>query len=248
MTRVALITGATSDIGAAAARALAKDGYAVVLTARRKDVLDDVRSQITSAGGEALAIAADVTDIDAVDDVVRRAVDAYGGLDVAFNNAGGSRGLAPLAQLDPAVFDELMHVNAYGIFYAMRAEIRAMLERGGGAIVNMSSTGGLRGVAGLGAYAAAKHAIVGLSRAAALDYAASGVRINVIAPGPIATERVAVDQRSRIAESVPMKRIGEPDEVAELVRWLCSKQSQFITGAVVPIDGGQLAGVPARSG
>lgn len=248
MKRVALLTGATSDIGAAAARGFARDGYAVVLTARRKDVLDDLQSQITSEGGEAMAIAADITDHDAVDNVVRRAVERYGGLDAAFNNAGGSRGLAPLTELEPAVFDELMRINAYGVYNAMRAEIRAMLERGGGAIVNVSSTGGLTGVAGLGGYVAAKHAIVGLSKTAALDYAASHVRINCIAPGPIATEQIPNDRRGRIAQSVPLKRIGEPEDVAELVRWLCSNQSQFITGAVITIDGGQIAGIPARNG
>lgn len=144
-------------------------------------------------------------------------------------------------------FEEAVRVNLTGTFFAMRAEIRAMLERGAGAIVNMSSTAGLQGVSRLSPYCAAKHGITGLSKAAALDYAAEHIRINVVAPGSIATERINDEQRKQIAQYIPVKRIGEPKEVADLVRWLCSSEAQFITGSVVTIDGGQLAGTPAYS-
>lgn len=243
MSRVALVTGASSFIGAAAARAFAREGYAVAVTARRKNVLDALASEIRSHGQEALAIEADVTDRHAIEEVVRRTVETFGGLDAAFNNAGGNTAMTPLADLDPSAFQETIHTNLSGTFFSMHAEIRA-LERGG-AIVNMSSTAGLRGVARLSAYCAAKHAIIGLSKAAALDYAEQNIRINAIAPGPIATERVPVERREYIGESVPVKRMGEPEEIADLVVWLCSPQARFITGTVVTIDGGQIAGMPS---
>lgn len=250
MKRVALVTGATSLMGAATARALAHDGYAVVLTARRKNVLDALASGITSAGGDAIAIDADITDAYAIAGVVSRAVERFGGLDVAFNNAGGNpkdaQHMPPLADYDVQTFEETVRINLNGTFNAMRAEIPAMLERGGGAIVNMSSTGGLRGVAGLAPYSAAKHAIIGLTKTAALDYATRNIRINALAPGPIVAEDTNDEMRRQIGEYVPVKRMGEPDDVAQLVRFLCSPQAQFITGTVIPIDGGQLAGTPPR--
>jgi NAD(P)-dependent dehydrogenase (short-subunit alcohol dehydrogenase family) len=250
MKRVALVTGATSLMGAATARAFAHDGYAVVLTARRKNLLDALALEITSAGGDAVAIDADITDADAIARVVGRAVETFGGLDAAFNNAGGNpkhaARMPALADYEVRTFEDTVRVNLNGTFNAMRAQIRAMLERGGGAIVNVSSTAGLRGVAGLGPYSAAKHAIIGLTKTAALDYAAQNIRINVVAPGPIVTEDTNDEMRRQIGAYVPVKRMGEPDDVAQLVRFLCSPQAQFITGTVIPIDGGQLAGTPPR--
>ncbi len=247
MKRVAIITGATSAIGAAAAHAFADAGYAVVLTARRKDVLDSLASSISAKGADALVVPADVTESSAMDAVVQQAVERFGGLDVAFNNAGGGPPTKPLAELEPAEFEHAVQINLSGTFLAMRAELRAMLQRGAGAIVNMSSTAGLQGVSRLGPYCAAKHGIVGLSKAAALDYAASNIRINVVAPGAIATERIPADQRDKIGRYIPVQHIGDPKDVANLVRWLCSPDAQFITGSVVTIDGGQLAGTPAYS-
>lgn len=228
MNRVALITGASSSIGSAAARAFARKGYAVALTARRKSVLDVLASQIESDGGRALAVPADITDRDAVENLVRQTVQTFGGLDVAFNNAGGGAPLTPLADLEPEAFEEAVHVNLTGTFLAMRAQIRAMLERGAGAVVNMSSTAGLHGVSRLGAYCAAKHAIIGLTKAAALDYAAQNIRINAVAPGPIATERIKPDQIEQIGRYLPVQRIGEPQEVADLVVWLCSPEANSL--------------------
>lgn len=245
MTRIALITGASSAIGAAAARAFARAGYGVALAARRRPLLDALVEEITNGGGQAIAIETDVTQAAAVDAMVRKTVERFGGLDAAFNNAGGGSRPAPLAELDPDVFAQSLAVNLTGTFLSMRAEIQAILARGGGAIVNMSSTAGLQGVAGLAPYCAGKHAVIGMSKVAALDYAGKNVRVNVVAPGPIATERVPIEARARIAQYVPVKRIGDPDEVADLVRWLCSNESRFITGAVVPIDGGRLAGTPS---
>lgn len=245
MARIALITGASSAIGAAAARTFAQAGYGVALAARRRPILDALVQEIGANGGQALAIEADVTQAAAVDAMVHATVERFGGLDVAFNNAGGGTRPAMLAELDPDVFAQAIAVNLTGTFLSMRAQIPAMLARGGGAIVNMSSTAGLQGVAGLGPYCAGKHAVIGMSKAAALDYADKNVRVNVVAPGPIATERIPNQERQRIGQYVPVKRIGDPDEVADLVRWLCSDESRFITGAVIPIDGGRLAGTPS---
>lgn len=245
MPRVALITGASSVIGAAAARAFARAGYSVALAARRRLILDALAREIGGNGGDALAIETDVTHAAAVDAMVHQTVERFGGLDVAFNNAGGGTRPTVLADLHPDVFAQSISVNLTGTFLSMRAQIPAMLARGGGVIVNMSSTAGLQGVAGLAPYCAAKHAVIGMSKAAALDYADKNLRVNVIAPGPIATGRIPNPERDRIGQYVPVKRIGDPDEVADLVRWLCSDESRFITGVVVPIDGGRLAGTPS---
>jgi NAD(P)-dependent dehydrogenase (short-subunit alcohol dehydrogenase family) len=245
MERVALITGASSDIGAEAARTFSRAGYAVALAARRLNLLQRLAAEIKSEGGEALAIQADVTRPADVEEMLASTVTVYGGLDAAFNNAGAGTPPTPLADLDEAVFEHVLRVNVFGMFLCMNAQIKAMLARGSGAIVNMSSTAGLQGVAGLAPYCAGKHAVIGMSKAAALDYADKRIRVNVVAPGPIATERVPEEHRKRIAQSVPAKRLGEPAEVAQLVRWLCCSESQFITGAVVTIDGGRLAGTPS---
>ncbi|HEY5096147.1 MAG TPA: SDR family NAD(P)-dependent oxidoreductase [Candidatus Eremiobacteraceae bacterium] len=245
MDRVALITGATSAIGAATAHLFSKTGYAVALVARRLPLLEALAHEIEAEGGLALAIEADVTQSVAMEEMVKKTVQTFGGLDIAFNNAGGGARPTPLADLSPEVFSEAVSVNLTGTFLSMRSQLKAMLARGGGSIVNMSSTAGLQGVAGLAPYCAGKHAIIGLSKAAALDYADKNIRINVVAPGPIATERTDSEQRNRIGRYIPVQRVGEPSEVAELVRWLCSSDARFITGVVVPIDGGRLAGTPS---
>jgi NAD(P)-dependent dehydrogenase (short-subunit alcohol dehydrogenase family) len=245
MDQVALITGATSAIGAQAGRAFAAAGYAVALAARRKNILEKLASEIRAAGGRALAIEADVTSAPDVKEMLARTVATFGGLDVAFNNAGSGAPPTPLADLSQETFVDAVRVNVLGTFLCTRAEITAMLSRGCGAIVNMSSTAGLQGVAGLSPYCAGKHAIIGMSKAAALDYADKNVRVNVVAPGPIATEHIDVESRERIGRFVPVRRIGDPADVAALVKWLCSSDASFLTGAVVPIDGGRLAGTPS---
>jgi len=214
MDRVALITGASSAIGAAAARAFANAGYAVALASRRRSSLDALAESIASDGQRALAIETDVTNGASVEAMVNRTVEELGRLDVAFNNAGSGAPPTPLGDIAPEVFSQALGVNVTGTFLSMRAEIRAMLLHAGGAIVNMSSTAGLQGVAGLSPYCAGKHAIVGMSKAAALDYADKNIRVNVVAPGPIASERIDPEQRDRVGRFVPIKRIGTPDEVA----------------------------------
>jgi NAD(P)-dependent dehydrogenase (short-subunit alcohol dehydrogenase family) len=176
---------------------------------------------------------------------VQAALERFGRLDAAFNNAGAGHRLALLGDLSPETLDEAIAVNLRGTLLALKFELQAMAVAGGGAIVNMASTSGLHGVRGLAAYAAAKHGVIGATRSAALDYAAAGIRVNAVAPGPIATGRIAAlseAQRAPIGAAVPLGRIGLPEEVAAAVVWLCTDAAAYITGAVLPIDGGQLAG------
>jgi NAD(P)-dependent dehydrogenase (short-subunit alcohol dehydrogenase family) len=242
--KVAIITGASRGIGAAAARVFAQAGAAVVLAARDEQALAAVAEEIVAEGGRALAVPTDVGDQAAVKHLVARTLDAFGRLDAAFNNAGEGHRPTPLADVPAVEFDRAVRVGLTGIFLSMKYEIPAMLAGGGGAIVNMSSTAGERGVPGIAGYVAAKHGVIGLTESAALDYAARGVRVNAVAPGPILTHRLTAltdEQRAPLLQAVPMRRLGLPEEVAATAAWLCSDQASFITGAVIPVDGGRLA-------
>ena len=222
----------------------------MVLAARDQTALELVAEQIRAQGGRALSVPTDVGDARAVEQLVQRTLDTFGRLDMAFNNATDGPMPAPLADIDPDEFDRGVRANVRGTFLGMKYQIKAMLRSGGGAIVNMASLAGLTGVANLSAYVAGKAGIIGLTRVAALDYADQGIRVNVVAPGPILThhlERAGVEAQRLAAQSTPMGRIGQVEDVAAAVLWLCSDQSAFITGAVLPIDGGQHAGLkPAR--
>jgi len=243
--RVALIAGASRGIGAATAESFAAAGAAVVLAARDLAALEAVRDRIEAAGGRALAVQADVTSAESMRGLVEAALSAYGRLDAAFNNATAGPRPAPLADIDPAEFDLGIASNIRGTFLGMKYQIPAMLAGGGGAIVNMASLAGLTGTANLAAYVAGKAGIIGLTKVAALDYADHGVRVNVLAPGPILTHHLeaAGPEAQRLAGlSTPMRRTGTPAEVAAAVVWLCSPGSTYITGTVLPVDGGQSAG------
>jgi NAD(P)-dependent dehydrogenase (short-subunit alcohol dehydrogenase family) len=245
--RAAIVTGASRGIGAATAHTLAAAGASVALAARDADALERVAEEIRAAGGRALAVPTDIRDADAIEQLVRRTVKELGGLHMAFNNAaGGGHPPTPLTDVAAEDFDSALAINLRGTFLCMKHQIPAMLQSGGGAIVNMSSTAGLEAVGGLAAYVSSKHGIIGLSKVAALEYAAEGVRVNVLAPGPILTEQLAGAGERALAgaaQSVPMRRVGRPEEVASTVAWLCSEDASFITGAVVPIDGGKMAGM-----
>jgi NAD(P)-dependent dehydrogenase (short-subunit alcohol dehydrogenase family) len=243
--RVALVAGASKGIGAATAAEFAAAGAAVVLAARDTAALRSVADGIEARGGRALAVGTDVTDAGSVRRLVERTLETFGRLDAAFNNATAGPMPAPLADIDPDEFDLGIATNVRGTFLGMKFQIPAMLATGGGAIVNMASLAGLTGVASLAAYVAGKAGIIGLTKVAALDYADQGVRVNVVAPGPILTHHLeaAGPQAQRgAALATPMRRVGTVAEVARAVLWLCSDQSSFITGTVLPIDGGQAAG------
>ena len=243
--RVALVAGASKGIGAATAEAFARAGAAVVLGARNADALQSVVARIESHGGRAIGVRTDVADVDSMRNLVDQALATYGRLDAAFNNATDGPLPAPLADIDPDEFDRGIATNIRGTFLGMKFEIPAMLRSGGGAIVNMASIAGLNGTANLAAYVAGKAGIIGLTKVAALDYADAGIRVNVVAPGPILTHHLeaAGAEAQRLAGlATPMRRVGTTSEVAHVVLWLCSEQAAFVTGAVVPIDGGQSAG------
>jgi NAD(P)-dependent dehydrogenase (short-subunit alcohol dehydrogenase family) len=219
-----------------------------VLAARDRDALARVAEEITVAGGRALVVPTDVSQDSDVANLVALTVSTFGRLDIACNNAaGGGHPPTPLAEVDPEAFRSALATNLYGVFLAMKHEIPAMIDAGGGSIVNMSSTAGLQAVGGLAAYVSTKYGIEGLTRVAALDYADKGIRVNAVAPGPILTDNLAragLEAQRLAAAAIPLGRIGLPDEVAATVTWLCSPQAAFVTGSTVLIDGGRLAGVP----
>jgi len=242
--KVAIITGASRGIGAASARIFAASGAKVVLAARDAGAIATLAKDILSKGGQAVAVPTDVSDPISVERLVQQTLDVYGRLDVAFNNAGDGHMPTSLADIKVEDFERAIRVNLMGVFLSLKYEIPAMLRSGGGAIVNMSSTAGLNGVKGIAGYVAAKHGIIGLTKTAALDYAQLNIRVNAIAPGPILTDRLKqIKNRDQVALAVPIRRIGEPEEVAYTAAWLCSEQASFITGATIPIDGGRLAGI-----
>jgi NAD(P)-dependent dehydrogenase (short-subunit alcohol dehydrogenase family) len=247
--RVALITGGSQGIGAGIAAAFVGAGAAVAITARSDERLEKTAVELRNVGGRVLAVPADVTDEDAVRAVVERCVDEFGRLDFAVNNATDGPMPAPLADIPSDGFSLGIRTNINGTFYGMKHQIPAMLASGGGVIINMASVAGIGAVSNLSAYVSGKAGIIGLSRSAALDYADQGIRINVIAPGPILTDHLqAAGERAQqlAAESVPLGRIGTTNDIAACVLWLCSEDASFITGVTIPLDGGQTAGTKIR--
>jgi NAD(P)-dependent dehydrogenase (short-subunit alcohol dehydrogenase family) len=243
--KVALVAGASRGIGATTAEAFAAAGAAVVLGARDLDALTAVARSIEARGGQAVAVRTDVSDAGSAQDLVDTAMTRFGRLDAAFNNASAGPLPTPLADIAAEDFDRSIATTIGGTFLGMKFQIPAMLASGGGAIVNMASIAGLNGTSNLAAYVAGKAGVIGLTKVAALDYADQGIRVNVVAPGPILTHHLeaAGPEAQRLAGlSTPMRRTGTAAEVADVVLWLCSDQSSFVTGTVIPIDGGQAAG------
>ena len=242
--RVALVTGATSGIGLATAQAFARRGSKVVLAGRREDKGEAAAGALRDEGHEAFFVQADVNNDAEVDALVTHTVERYGGLDFAFNNAGiEGDPFVPLHEQDLDNYERVFTTNVRSVLTSMRAEIRAMLANGGGAIVNNASIAGLIGFGGMSVYSASKHAVAGLTRAGAVEYAPQGIRINAVAPGAVETEMYGrfatdADTQAQIASLHPVGRAGTADEIASAVLWLCSPQNSFTHGTVLPVDGG----------
>jgi len=239
--RVALITGAASGIGRASALAFAEAGASVALLDVDKDGLELTAQQLTAAGRDAEVVVADVTDLDGIRAAVERTVARFGRLDAAHNNAGVPGPYVPLDEYPPEDFLRVLQVDLIGVWHCMRAEIRQMRSQGSGAIVNTSSMLGAAAMPDNGPYVAAKHAVNGLTRTAALELAGAGIRVNALAPGVTRTGMTS-SVSDELLRAVPLNRIAEPDEIAAAAVWLCSPQASYVTGTVLVADGGWLAG------
>lgn len=240
--KVVLITGGTSGIGRATAVSFAKAGARVVVAGRRDDAGAKTIELIRQDGGEGVFVKTDVSKLEQARSLLDHVVKTFGRLDIAFNNAGSEGPLGRLAELDEAEVEEAVNINFHGTRMCMKFEIEKMLNAGSGVIVNCSSVAGLIGIASSSIYCATKHAILGLTKAAALEYASSGIRINAIAPGPIETDmlkRIATHQQiHNRAAAVPMARLGTALEVADVVMWLASDSASFVMGQTIVVDGG----------
>jgi len=251
--QTALVTGGSRGIGRAVALAFAAAGADVVVSARGRDAAEAVATEIRAIGRRAIAVAADIADPAGAHAVVEAAAALNGRLDFACNCAGIRPPMAPIDAQDVNDFDAVMRINVRGTFLCMQSEIAAMLKTGGGAIVNISSVTGLVGVRDVSPYVASKHAVNGLTKSAALEYARRGIRINAVAPGMTQTElldelsaelsqrRGVLDPVAAFAESHPIGRIGHPEEIASAVLWLCSRGAAFTIGQILAVDGGQTA-------
>ncbi|MGC0416241.1 SDR family NAD(P)-dependent oxidoreductase [Embleya sp. AB8] len=242
--RVALVTGAASGIGLAIARRLTAGGAAVVLADYHEAGARAAAAELVTGGARAAAVAVDVTDPASVEAAVRFTVDTFGALHLAVNNAGIAGPSAPTGEYDISAWDRVLATDLSGVFYCMRHELPAILAAGGGAVVNMSSILGTNGFAGQPAYVAAKHGVIGLTKTAALEYAAQGVRINAVGPGFIETPLLADADRAvheHLVSLHPQGRLGTAEEVAELTAFLLSDRASFVQGGYHLVDGGYAA-------
>lgn len=239
--KVVLITGAASGIGRASALAFAAEGARVAVLDRSADALEAVRTALTGAGTDVMAIACDVSAPEEVESAITSVVDRFGRLDIAFNDAGVENKAAQTHEIDLAEWDRILNINLRGTFVCMKHELAQMVKQGDGVVVNTSSGAGIRGVAGGAAYAASKHAIIGLTRSAALDYAKQNIRVNAVLPGNIETpmmDRFTGGDIQKAIDLEPVGRLGRPEEIAEAVLWMASDLGGFVTGAATVIDGG----------
>jgi NAD(P)-dependent dehydrogenase (short-subunit alcohol dehydrogenase family) len=248
--KVALVTGAGGGIGLATAQAFAKAGASVIVADRDEQLIGKAAEGLRAVGHNVIGVSCDVTDTAQVEAMVERALSTYGRLDAAFNNAGVNSEAAAVLETSDDEFNRVMNVNLRGVWNCMKSELRQMTAQGSGAIVNSSSIGGLKGSRGRSAYSASKHAVIGLTRSAALDYADKGIRINAVCPGMVQNTPMAAfvtknydpEIVRRMVAQEPIGRFGEPEEIAAAVVWLCSPAASFVVGHAMAVDGGILAG------
>ena len=243
--KVALVTGAASGLGLATAKAFAESGASVVLADWNEKDAQSAAQELANKGHKTFAIRCDVSDDVQVEEMVRQTVATFGRLDAAYNNAGVQNVLAETAYTTRGDFDRVMGINLRGVWSCMKVELQQMRKQGSGTIVNCSSLGGLVGGAERGIYHAAKHGVIGFTKSAALEYAARGIRINAVCPGliwtPMADQMVAAGQGEALKameKSIPMARVGRPEEIADAVLWLCSDAASYMTGQSISVDGG----------
>ena len=244
--KVGIVTGGGSGIGRATAIMFAEDGARVTVADLNAESGRETATMIEARGGKALFVEADVSEARDVERMVRATVDAFGALHCASNNAAGGTGFSPLPDIDEKGWNHTLDVTLTGVWLCMKYEIPAMLESGGGSIVNVSSVSGMRGEAFLAAYSAAKGGVIALSKTAAAEYAQRGIRVNVVCPGGVRTPaieryfRAMPDAEQASIRTHAMRRIAEPEEIADVVTFLCSDRSSFVTGHVMVADGGVL--------
>jgi len=243
--KVAFVTGAGSGIGRATALAFAREGASVTVADVSEQGSQETARLIEEKGGRALAVKCDVTRTEDVKAALDKTIEEFGRLDFAFNNAGVEQRNAAIAEFEEEEWNRILDVNLRGVFLCMKYEIPLLLKQGGGAIVNTSSGAGVIGIKGGAAYAASKHGVIGLTKSAALDYAAQNIRVNVVAPGYIATPMMdrftggTAEGWGKVVSEEPIGRAGKPEEIADAVIWLCSDAASFVVGHALVVDGGQ---------
>lgn len=244
--KAVLVTGGTSGIGRATALAFGAEGASVIIAARRENLGHEVVAEIEAAGGKAVFIRTDIRIPEEIDRLFRDIQSRYGRLDCAFNNAGlGSPGMPPAAKITEEEWDDILNTNLRGTWLCLKHEVGMMLKQGGGVIVNTASVLGVTGEYGLSHYCASKHGIIGLTKTAALEYAHKNIRVNAVCPGPIRTAMLTdpmvhfPKMKDLLIAKTPMRRMGEPEEIAGAVLWLCSDESSFMTGKELVVAGGQ---------
>jgi NAD(P)-dependent dehydrogenase (short-subunit alcohol dehydrogenase family) len=243
---IVLITGALTGIGRATALAFGREGARLIVSGRRADAGEALVAELRTSGVEADFVRADERHENDVRSLIDRAVARFGRLDVAVNNAGTEGKSGPVLELTPEGYADTFDTNVLGTFLSMKHELRVMLAQGSGSIVNISSTMGERGAANASLYTASKHAVEGMTKSAALEGASSGVRVNAVAPGPVDTELLnrftgTADRKAAFLTTIPLKRAGKPEEIADAIMFISSQRANFITGQIIRVNGGKTA-------